>query len=65
MNAIRSLLVFAWIVISVIPLAIGLILSSLFLGSTTLWWWFAAPFLRGVVGAARIVGGVEYRLSGE
>jgi 1-acyl-sn-glycerol-3-phosphate acyltransferase len=30
-----------------------------------LWWWFAAPFLKGVIGAARIVGGVDYRLHGE
>jgi 1-acyl-sn-glycerol-3-phosphate acyltransferase len=65
MNAIRSLLVFGWIVVTVIPFGFGLVVSSLFLNSTQLWWWFAAPFLRGVIGAARIVGGIEYRLQGE
>lgn len=65
MNAIRSLLVFSWIVVSVIPFGIALVVSSLFLSSTRLWWWFAAPFLRGVIAAARIVGGVDYRLHGE
>jgi 1-acyl-sn-glycerol-3-phosphate acyltransferase len=65
MNAIRSVLVFAWIVISIIPFGICLVVSSLFLSSTRLWWWFASPFLRGVIGAARMVGGVDYRVQGE
>ena len=65
MNAIRSLLVFGWLVLTVIPFGFALVAGSLFLNSTRLWWWFAAPFLRGVIGAARIIGGVEYRLHGE
>jgi 1-acyl-sn-glycerol-3-phosphate acyltransferase len=65
MNMIRSLLVFTWLVITLIPLGLGLVLSSFFLSSTRLWWWFAVPFLKGVIGAARIVGGVDYRLHGE
>ncbi len=65
MNLIRSLLVFSWLVITLIPLGIGLVVCSLFLNSTTLWWWFAAPFLKGVVGAVRIIAGVEYRVHGE
>jgi 1-acyl-sn-glycerol-3-phosphate acyltransferase len=65
MNVIRSTLVFAWIVISVIPFGIALIICSLFLRSDTLWWWFAAPFLRGGVVAARVIGGVKYRVHGE
>jgi len=65
MNLIRSILVYCWLIISIIPFGVCLILGSLFLSSTTLWWWFAAPFLRGVIGAARIVGGVEYRVHGE
>lgn len=64
MNLIRSLLVFTWLVITLIPLGIGLVVCSLFLSSTTLWWWFAAPFLKGVIGAARIIAGVEYRVHG-
>lgn len=65
MNAIRSILVFAWIVISVIPVGASLVICSLFLKDVTLWWWFAAPWLRGVVTAARIIGGVRHRLHGE
>ena len=65
MNAIRSILVFAWIVISIIPVGLTLVICSLFLKDDKLWWWFAAPWLKGVVSAARIIGGVKYRLHGE
>lgn len=65
MNAIRSLLVFTWIVLTVIPVGLALVLSSLFLDDKKLWWWFAVPWLKGVIGAARLVGGVQYRLLGE
>ena len=65
MNAIRSLLVFTWIVLTVIPVGLALVLSSLFLDDKKLWWWFAVPWLKGVIGAARLVGGVQYRLHGE
>jgi 1-acyl-sn-glycerol-3-phosphate acyltransferase len=64
MNAIRSLLVFSWLVVSIIPCGFALVFCSLFMSSTKLWWWFAAPFLKGVIEAARIVGGVEYRVHG-
>jgi 1-acyl-sn-glycerol-3-phosphate acyltransferase len=65
MNTVRSLLVFIWLVISLIPLGLALVLSSVFVSSTKLWWWFAVPFLKGVIGAARIIAGVDYRLHGE
>lgn len=65
MNAIRSLLVFTWIVLTVIPIGLALVISSLFLDDKKLWWWFAVPWLKGVIGAARLVGGVKYRLHGE
>ncbi len=64
MNAIRSLLVFIWIIVSVIPCGFGLLVGSLFLREERLWWWFAVPFLRGVIVAARVVGGVQYRIQG-
>jgi 1-acyl-sn-glycerol-3-phosphate acyltransferase len=64
MNAIRSILVFIWIVISVIPVGLTLVICSIFLSDDKLWWWFAAPWLRGVVVAARIIGGVRYRVQG-
>lgn len=64
MNIVRSVLVFAWIVLSVIPVGLTLVVCSLFLRDETLWWWFAAPWLRGVIAAARWVGGVDYRVHG-
>jgi 1-acyl-sn-glycerol-3-phosphate acyltransferase len=65
MNAIRSLLVFAWIVITIIPIGLALVICSLFLKDDKLWWWFAVPWLKGVIGGARVIGGVQYRLHGE
>ncbi|QFU76217.1 1-acyl-sn-glycerol-3-phosphate acyltransferase [Halioglobus maricola] len=65
MNAIRSLLVFIWLVLSLIPLGLGLVISSLFVGDRKLWAWFGVPWLAGVIGAARIIGGVNYRVHGE
>lgn len=65
MNTIRSILVFTWIVLSVIPMGLALVISSLFLREDKLWWWFAVPWLRGVIAAARMVGGVKYRVHGE
>ncbi len=64
MNAIRSLVVFLWIVITVIPTGLVLLVCSLFLKDDKLWWWLAIPWLKGVIGAARIVGGVKYRVHG-
>ena len=64
MNVIRSILVFTWLVVSIIPFGIGLLVSSLFLKDEKVWWWFAVPWLKGVIGAARIFGGVQYRLHG-
>lgn len=65
MNTLRSVLVFAWMVVSIIPVGLGLVLCSLFLSSANLWRWFARPWLRGVVVTARLVGRVDYRLMGE
>lgn len=64
MNVLRSIIVFIWMVISVIPIGSALLLSSLFLDDKKLWWWFAVPYLKGVVEVARIVGGVRYRVHG-
>lgn len=64
MNALRSLLVVIWMVLSIIPMGVGLVVSSLFLSSERLWWWFAAPWLRGMIGAARWIGKVDYEVRG-
>lgn len=65
MNVVRSTLVFIWMVLTVIPMGLLLVICSIFLGDRKLWWGFAVPWLRGVIGAARLVGGVNYRLHGE
>ena len=64
MRAIRSVLVFLWMAITVIPIATCLILCSLILDADKAWWWFAQPWLKGAVGAARLIGGVDYRVRG-
>jgi 1-acyl-sn-glycerol-3-phosphate acyltransferase len=65
MNAIRSILVLAWMVLSIIPMGSALLLCALFVSDLKLWWWFCVPWLRGCIGAARIIGKVEYRVHGE
>ena len=65
MTVVSSVLIFFWMILSVIPLGLGLVLSAPFLSSDKLWWWFAIPYLRGVIFAARHVGGVKYRIHGE
>lgn len=64
MNALRSSLVFAWLVITLIPCGIVLLCLAPFVSSERLWWWIAAPWLRGVIEMARLVGGVRYRIRG-
>lgn len=64
MKAVRSLVVFVWLVLTIIPLGAGLLICSPFTSSERLWWWFAVPWLRGVIAMARLVGGVRYRISG-
>ena len=65
MNTIRSVLVFAWMAISIIPMGLALVFCSLFLKDDKLWWWFAVPWLKGSIGAARRIGGIQYRVHGE
>ena len=64
MKAIRSGLVFIWMALSVIPVASLLLIFSLFVNADRLWWWFAQPWLAGAVKAAKLIGGVRYRVRG-
>jgi 1-acyl-sn-glycerol-3-phosphate acyltransferase len=57
-------LVFIWIVLSIIPCGSALLLCSLFLNDRQLYWGIAVPWLKGVIGAARLIGGVDYRMHG-
>ncbi len=65
MNAIRSILVLLWMVVTIIPMGTGLLVSALFVSDIKLWWWFAAPWLRSAIWAAKVIGGVDYRIHGE
>ena len=65
MGPIRSILVFFWMAVTVIPAASLVILLSPLVSPDARWWFIARPWLRGAVGAARLVGGVDYRVEGE
>ncbi len=65
MNAVRSLIVLLWLALSVIPWGLALVVCSFFMSGKRVWWVFAAPWLRGAVRAAKLVGGVKYRVQGE
>lgn len=64
MRAIRSILVFLWLAISIIPVGLSLVLCSFFLSDNKLYFWFAQPWLRAAIAVARAVGGVDYRVVG-
>ncbi len=65
MNAVRSIIVFIWLVVSIIPMGLALVVSALFLSHRQLWWWFAVPWLKSAIGAAKHIAGVKYRIHGE
>ena len=64
MRAIKSLLTFLWMALSVIPMGTLLLIFSLFVSADRLWWWFAQPWLSGAIFATRRIGGVQYRVHG-
>ncbi|HKK23291.1 MAG TPA: lysophospholipid acyltransferase family protein [Pseudohaliea sp.] len=64
MRVVRSVLVFLWIALSVVPAGLVLVLLSPFVTSDRLWWGIAVPWLRAAIGAVRLVGGVRYRIHG-
>ena len=64
MKAVRSVLVFLWLATTVIPVATMLVISAPFISSDHRWWWFAQPWLRAAIAAAKYVGGVKYRVHG-
>ena len=64
LRSLRSLLVFTWMVVTVIPIATLLILTASVLGSDRAWWMFAQPWLSAAIAVSRIVGGVDYRVRG-
>ena len=65
MGMLRSLLVFFWMAVTVIPFALAIILMAPFVGPDVRWWYLARPWLSGAVEAVRLVGGIQYSVEGE
>ncbi len=63
MLLIRSLLHMAWLLITVIPWGLALVLISLWVRRTTLWW-FAVDWFRLVIWGTRVFLGVQVRVHG-
>lgn len=63
MLLLRSVLHLAWMLITVIPWGLALLLLSLVVGRTPLWW-FAVGWFRVVIWGTRVLLGIEVRVSG-
>ncbi len=63
MSWVRSVLHLLWMALTVVPWAVAVLLASLFVGSTTLYW-MCVGWLRCAVFGARVLLGIEVRVSG-
>ncbi len=63
MPLLRSVLHMAWILITVIPWGLALVIVSLWVKRTRLWW-FAVDWFRLVIWGARVLLGIEVRVRG-
>ena len=63
MAFLRSLIHMAWMLVTVVPWGIIMLLASLRVRGTPLWW-MAVRWLRWVIDGARIVLGIRVRVSG-
>lgn len=61
--AIRSLLFVLWLAVTVVPWALAVLVASLFLSSTALYW-MCAGWLRVAIWGAKVICGVRYRVTG-
>ena len=64
MAFLMSALVFLWMALTVIPMASLIILATPFTSADSRWWYLARPWLRGAISAVRIIGRVDYTVSG-
>ncbi len=60
---IRGLLFFLFVVVTVIPYAIVVVFTSIFIRGDRLYW-FAVGWLRTAIWGARVIGGVRHELRG-
>ncbi len=63
MALLRSILHMAWIVLTVIPWGLALVVISLWVKRTPLWW-FAVAWFRLVIWGTRVILGVKIRING-
>jgi 1-acyl-sn-glycerol-3-phosphate acyltransferase len=63
MPLIRSLLHLLWMAVTVIPWATFVVIASLFIRSTTMYWW-CAGWLRVAVRGGNIILGIQNRITG-
>ena len=63
MALIRSVLHMAWLLITVVPWGLTLVVISLWVQRTPLWW-FAVNWFRLVVWGTRVILGIQVRVSG-
>ena len=63
MPLIRSILHLHWMIVTVIPWATVVVTASLFIRSTTMYWW-CAGWLRVAVRGGNVILGIENRITG-
>jgi 1-acyl-sn-glycerol-3-phosphate acyltransferase len=63
MALLRSLLLMLWILITVIPWGLALVIVSLWIRRTPLWW-FAVAWFRVVIWGAKVIAGIQVRVTG-
>jgi 1-acyl-sn-glycerol-3-phosphate acyltransferase len=60
---LRSILHLVWMGVTVVPWAMAVLVASLFASSTTIYW-MCVGWLRCAVGGARVLMGIQVRVSG-
>jgi 1-acyl-sn-glycerol-3-phosphate acyltransferase len=63
LNALRSAVFFGWMVVTVIPIAIAALVTSIFIRGDRLYW-LCVSFLRLAIWGARVICGVRHRVQG-
>jgi 1-acyl-sn-glycerol-3-phosphate acyltransferase len=63
MNFIRSVIHMLWMILTVIPWAIFVIIASIFISPNTMYWW-CAGWLRVAVRGGEVILGITNRVSG-
>ncbi len=63
LSALRSGLFIVWMALTVVPYALAVLLSSIFIRGDTLYW-ICVAWLRVVVWGARVICGVQHRVQG-